>query len=933
MIPKTWLYESKLKKLMTYGFLNHKSYKKSDVKKCSWVFGMKKKVITILTALMLIAPMLVLTAPVSAQAVPNGPWVDEVDFFTVANQPTAKDMLEAGQMHAFFFPISDADVFQAVKTSTNLWYTLSYGSYNELTFNPVGPEFPATGKLNPFSVPRIREAINYLVDREYIANEICRGLAVPRYLAITPSFPDYARLIDTARMLELQYSYDFDKAKAIITEEMQKLGAQLVGGKWKYKGEDVTIIFLIRIEDERKDMGDYVATQLEKLGFTVDRQYKDSAAAAPIWIGSDPAEGKWHIYTGGWVTTAISRDQADNFDYFYTPRGRPDPLWQAYKPDPEFDYIAERLGKRDYSSMEERNQLMAKALELSMKDSVRVWLVNRVSPWVARNEISLTSDLAGGFYGCWIWPHTIRFRGTVGGTVKIGTTQLLVQPWNPVAGTNWIYDQMIIRATYDSSLLPDPFTGLYWPNRVKNAEVYVQRGIPVTKTLDWVTLRFVDEITVPADAWYGWNATTKQIIMAPSGTKAKAKVVVRYDENLFNTKYHDGTNVSLADFVFNFIMVFDRADPASPIYDAAYVPSFNSFRTTFKGFKIISEDPLIIEYYTDTIYPDAEWIVVDAADAFDPEMTYGPSPWHMITIGWLAEKDNQLAFSSAKAKKLNVEWMSYIAGPSLSILAEKLDWALTNQFVPYEEVLLNYMTREEAVARYQALTNWYQAKGHFWVGNGPFYLDSVYPTEKQVIIKANRDHPDKADKWAGFLEPKIPEVSISSPATITQSLPANFTITITFKGKPYKTEDLEFVKYLIVSSGKVVGSGTAEPLEDGKWRILLSAADTSLLPIGSNAIQVFAASKLVSIPGSGGGAFAVVSFQDFLNLELGKLRTELETALAELADLTQQLQNQSASMQSSISWLNNLSIGALVIGIVALVAAVVVMVIARPKKK
>ncbi|MEM2676683.1 MAG: ABC transporter substrate-binding protein, partial [Candidatus Bathyarchaeia archaeon] len=162
---------------------------------------MRKKVVTLLPVLMLVASVLTLTAPVSAQEVPNGPWVDEVVFFTVANQPTAKDMLEAGQMHAFFFPISDADVFQAVKTSTNLWYTLSYGSYNELTFNPVGPVFPATGKLNPFSVPRIREAINYLVDREYIANEICRGLAVPRYLAITPSFPDYARLIDTARLL------------------------------------------------------------------------------------------------------------------------------------------------------------------------------------------------------------------------------------------------------------------------------------------------------------------------------------------------------------------------------------------------------------------------------------------------------------------------------------------------------------------------------------------------------------------------------------------------------------------------------------------------------------------------------------------------------------------------------------------------------------
>ncbi|MDH7478073.1 MAG: ABC transporter substrate-binding protein [Candidatus Bathyarchaeota archaeon] len=895
---------------------------------------MKKKAISTLVVLMLVIPMLTFAVPVSAQVtVPQGPWVDEVDFFREADVAKAIDMLEAGEMHAYYFPISDRDLYADVKASTNLWSTVSYGSYNELTFNPVGPEFPATGKLNPFSVPKIREAINYLVDRDYMAEEICGGLAIPRYLAITPSFPDYARLIDTARALELEYSYNLEKARTIITEEMQKLGASLVGGKWKYKGEDVTLIFLIRTEDERRDMGDYVATQLENLGFTVDRQYKTSAEASPIWIGSDPAAGLWHIYTGGWVTTAISRDQAGNFDFFYTPRGRSDPLWQAYTPDPEFDYIADRLGRRDYTSMEERNELMARALELSMKDSVRVWLVNRVSPWVARNEISVTSDLAGGFYGCWIWPHTIRFKDTVGGTVKIATTQLLNDPWNPVAGSNWIYDQMVIRATYDSSLLPDPFTGLYWPNRIKDADVYVQRGIPVTKTLDWVTLRFVDEIEVPTDAWYGWNATSKEIITTPSGITAKAKVVVRYEDNLFNIKYHDGTNMSLADFIFNFIFTFDRADPASPIYDSAYVPAFNSFRTSFKGFKIISEDPLEFEYYTDTIYPDAEWIVVDAADAFDPEMGYGPSPWHMIAIGWLAEKDSLLAFSSKKADTLDVEWMSYISGPSLPILADKLDEAITTQFVPYEEVLLNYMRRDDAVAKYNALKDWYEDKGHFWVGSGLFYVDSVDTTAKTIVIKANRNHPDKADKWAGFAEPKLPEVSLSAPTTITQSLPANFTITVTFKGQPYATEELDFVKYLIVSSaGKVVSVGAAEPLEDGTWRILLSAADTSLLPIGSNNIQVVASSKLVSIPGSTSGAFTVVTFQDFLNLELSRLRAELETTLTELEELTAQLQDQSNNMQSSLSWLNNLSIGALIIGIIALIAAVAVVLIKFKKK-
>jgi peptide/nickel transport system substrate-binding protein len=899
---------------------------------------MKKEAIAIFIMLALLMPMFAFVIPTSAQEVPQGPWVDEIVFFVEPSEAKGVDMLKAGQMDAYFFPLSDPGLLETVKASPDLWYTRSYGSYNELTFNPVGPEFPATGKLNPFSIPKIREAMNYIVNREYIAEEISGGLAISRYLAITPSFPDYAKLIDTARALELQYSYNFDKAKTIITEEMQKLGAVLTGGKWQYKGEPVTIKCLIRVEDERKEIGDYVSAQLENIGFTIDRMYKTSAEASPIWIRGDPAKGEWHIYTGGWVTTVISRDQADNFDFFYTPRGGLGPLWDAYKPDPEFDYIAERLGRNDFATVEERNALMARALKLSMKDSVRVWLQNRVSPWIARNEVELTADLAGGFYGSWMWPRTFRFKDTVGGTAKIASSMVLNDPWNPVAGSNWIYDQMIIRATYDSALLPDPFTGLYHPNRIKKAEVEVQKGLPVGKTLDWVTLKFVDSIAVPTDAWYGWNATTEQIITTPSETTAKSKVTVYFEDNLFNNKYHDGTEMSLADFIFNFIMTFDRAQTASPVYDPAYVPAYTAFRKDFKGFKIKNADPLVIEYYSDVINLDAEYMAVGAADAFDPEMAFGPAPWHMIAIGWLAEKDNLLAFSPSKAKKLAVDWMSYIAGPSLPILSSKLDEALAAQFIPYEEVLGNNkfynVTKAEATAKYTALKTWKTARGHFWVGNGPFYLHSVDTVAKSVTIKAFREHPDKADRFAGFAEPKLPEISLTGPSTVIQTLATEFNIGITFKGQPYATDDMDFVKYLIIGpAGDVKGIGSATAVKDGEWKITLSAADTSILPTGSNKIEVVASSKLVSIPSSDSTSFITVSFGDFLSGELGKLRAELEATITtqgtEITDLTQQI----TDMQGLVSTLNTTVTVSMAVAVIAIIIAIVIAMIPRLRKK
>lgn len=90
---------------------------------------------------------------------------------------------------------------------------------------------------------------------------------------------------------------------------MLKLGATLVNGKWYYKGEPVVLIGLIRPDDERMQIGDYFAAQLEDIGFTVDRQYR-SAEASPIWLAGDPAQGQWHWYTGGWVASVINRDFA-----------------------------------------------------------------------------------------------------------------------------------------------------------------------------------------------------------------------------------------------------------------------------------------------------------------------------------------------------------------------------------------------------------------------------------------------------------------------------------------------------------------------------------------------------------------------------------------------------------------------------------------------
>jgi len=200
---------------------------------------------------------------VSAEEVPYGPWVDEIRFESGFEEAILFDKMSKGEMHLYIKDWTDVDLLEQIKISPELEYATSFGLFYELTFNPVGPTFPKTGKFNPFVNEKIREAMNMLVDRDYIVDELMKGLAKPKLLPIVSAFPDYGRLAETAVLLENKYKYDPDNAEEIIIEELEGMGAELVDGKWTYDGEVVTLKMLIRTEDQRKEIGDYVSDLLE----------------------------------------------------------------------------------------------------------------------------------------------------------------------------------------------------------------------------------------------------------------------------------------------------------------------------------------------------------------------------------------------------------------------------------------------------------------------------------------------------------------------------------------------------------------------------------------------------------------------------------------------------------------------------------------------
>jgi peptide/nickel transport system substrate-binding protein len=785
----------------------------------------------------------------------RGALLDQIVFMMEQEPARIPNLIERGTIQLFAQGSSNVTVFRRVRDSPVLDYDVAYGSSAEITLNPAGPTF-ADGRINPLHVREIREAFNWLVDRRYVAEELFGGLAVPRYLPINTVFPDYARLAEVARTLELHYRHDPERAAAIISEQMQRLGAEREHGIWMHDGGPVRMSVLIPTSAAGRRIGDYVSNLLEELGFRVERLYRAANESSRIWLAGDPFEGRWHMVIGGWSSTIVNRDQAANLDFYYTRRGRPEPLWQTYQPDPELDMLAERLSRRDYASWDERMAMMARGMELALANSVRIWLTDQIGIIARDRNVTLAVDLAGGVVSSTMWPLTLRYRDRVGGSMTIGLTNLLTEPWNPIHGSNWVFDRMMQRGLNDVPLLSDPFTGLFWPQRLAGAELTVQEDVPVIRTHDWLTVDTAPEIRVPADAWVDWDVEGQRWITVgerfPEGVTARTRTLVRFEDGFLERRWHDGSQFSVADIILPWILTLERADEASPLYDVAAAAGTEVFKRHFRGRRILSVDPLVVEIYSDQIYPDAEWIV----GARTPELI---APWHTLAVAIRAETHGELAFSSNKADRQRVDWMSMIAGPSLPILERHLRLATERGYLPFANALGDFVRPGEIAARYAAAGRWYDERGHFWIDAGPYYLHSVHPIERSVVFRRFEAFDDPADKWLRFAAPRIPAVVVDGPMLVELGTQSVFEIDISFDGEPYPQEGIERARYLLFDArGQLVLEGDARPVAEGRWVVELDPEHLAQLGVGANSIEVAVTSTYVALPAFASHAFAVV---------------------------------------------------------------------------
>nr|AIF22279.1 solute binding protein-like protein (ABC.PE.S) [uncultured marine thaumarchaeote SAT1000_09_A04] len=194
----------------------------------------------------------------------KGTFVDQIQFIQYLDENTALEEVRNGNLDMYYFRIS-SDRLEAEKDRDGIQVFESTGGSYSILVNPSVSE-----DFNPFSISELRFALNYLVDRNLIVNELIGGYGRTMISNYGIFAADYLTIIDEIESFHFKHNPSF--ANQIITEELEKAGAEKIDNYWHYDGKQIEITFFIRSDDPvRKAIGEILSSELENVGFKVKK--------------------------------------------------------------------------------------------------------------------------------------------------------------------------------------------------------------------------------------------------------------------------------------------------------------------------------------------------------------------------------------------------------------------------------------------------------------------------------------------------------------------------------------------------------------------------------------------------------------------------------------------------------------------------------------
>ncbi|MHB8546810.1 MAG: ABC transporter substrate-binding protein [Nitrosotalea sp.] len=727
---------------------------------------------------------------------------DRVQFIQYSDDNTAVQEVENGHLDMYYsaIPIDRLDD----QSRQHLQVFQSSGTTYSLLLNPAVSEI----QFNPFSIQQVRFALNYLVDRDLIVDDILDGYGVTMVSAYKPYDPDY--LLILGELQSFNFKHNPALADSIMTDALEKAGAKKTGGLWYYGSKPITISIFIRNDDPvRKSIGEILASQLQGMGFAVKKDYGDLTKAFSTVYGSNPSDLKWNIYTEGWTIGGFVRYDSTITAQMYSPwysnmPGFNNPSYWNFQ-DPQVDSLSKAIFFGNFTSSEQRASLINQAVDRGINDSVRIFLACKTDQFVANKKIDgIINDFGAGITSRFT-PINARSDSN---TLTIGVKNIYQGAWNPISGFADSASQQIWGVVSDPGSFKNPYTGYTIPVR---SDWQVNAKGPL------------DKLDVPSDA-IRWNPSQQKWVHVGPGAKATSEVTF----HLKFGNWHDHVPMDMNDVLYGIYFLYQwGSDPTNGTmtFDSEYSPKANQAAKTLIGVRVVNGNT--IEVYQNYWH-------FDSGEIADSAQVWPAMPWEMIYSMEKAVTDGKLAFSRSDAVNKNIDWMSLIIPNDAKIIKANLDEFAKENSVPPALAFVN--DSKYFKSRYNAAASWIAEHGHAVISNGPYYLDNYAPDARKITIKAFDDptYPFAAGHWKKFEQVSIPQIlTIHVPTSVSVGSALTIPVSVTPNATVYY--------YFTNPQGKIIDEGNMVS-ENGTAKITLLPEKTTTLELGSNDLQVFVVS-------------------------------------------------------------------------------------------
>ncbi|MBL7002132.1 MAG: ABC transporter substrate-binding protein, partial [Nitrosopumilus sp.] len=658
-----------------------------------------------------------------------------------------------------------------------------------------------------------------------------------------PSEPEYLTVIE--QLESFNFKYNPALAEQIISKILKEKGAEKINGKWQMDSIPIEITIFIRSDDPvRKSIGEILAVELQKIGFTIKKDLGDLNKAFVVVYGSNPSDLKWSLYTEGWARSAFVKYDSVGIGQMYSPwfsnmPGFNIPSYWNYEND-KLDELTQKIYSGGFESDEKRSLLIQEAVVEGVNEAVRIFVASKIDQYVANENVSgIVNDFGAGVPSRFT-PINAKSDND---EFVVGVKQIYQGAWNPVMGLTDSYSRHIWEVISDPGTFKHPFTGETFPVRTK-----------------WQveTVGPNEKLIVPQEAQI-WNPSLQKWENATPDTLATSKVTFDFEFS----NWHNGEKMDISDILHSLYFTIEwgtQTDENDRTFDTEFTPRASQVIQTIIGVNQIDEDT--IEVYVDYWH-------FDDGEIADWAALWSSMPWEISAAMEKAVMDGKVSFSRSGATSKNVSWLSLIIPKDASLIKNYLQEFKDSSYIP-TSLKENNQSLEYFQNRYNSSIKWIEENNHAVISNGPFYLKSYAPESRTITVSAFNDdsYPFKIGEWEEFEKVKLPIIKNIEMKKIIQ------------KGEELEikidTDNSDSILYFLINSeGKIIVSETLG-IDKDNIIIKIPSENTENLGIGANNIKIFAISNSVLKPDFYESSFIVTND-----------KTELPTSLYDDIEFTE----------------------------------------------